>query len=294
MLTTIENVKSLETSVQQLRELPTLRNDLLVRRARNYTETTRNYEAFWMFRDLMTENPTDDQIEFFTYATFSSALQLNKHDAVIEIGKSYRSRFPDGQYYPEVTLALVNTLRNVGDNEYVQISQTFIDSHPKDAVAAELLNIWAVYKVENAQFESIDKQISVWLKSLDEPIFKDGLYYWLALSKLLTGDYKDAIVHFQKVLEYPESRYAEDSLLRLGVSYFYSNHFDSSKETFYKYVDIYPQGYASDQAYYFLGELEKLTGKAGDLIIGHPWLLHHLLHKMWVSFINQQEKKCTT
>ena len=56
-----QEIKTLEANLKQLRTLPTLRNELLVRRARNYTKTGRPYEAFWMFYDLMKENPDDPQ-----------------------------------------------------------------------------------------------------------------------------------------------------------------------------------------------------------------------------------------
>ena len=51
-----QEIKTLEVNLEQLRTLPTLRNELLVRRARNYTKTGRRYEAFWMFYDLIRES----------------------------------------------------------------------------------------------------------------------------------------------------------------------------------------------------------------------------------------------
>ena len=251
-----------QSTLLKLKDLPTLRTDLLLRRARNYTRTGRDYEAFWMFNDLMTENPEDEEIEFFTYAAYKSALKLEKYETSIAIGKSYRSKFPEGKFYSPTTMGVVNTLKNQNiSTEYVPISKDFVDKNPHDPVAANLLAIWSTYMIQSDQVEAVIDQTNQWLQMHSDPIFKDGLFYWLGLAELQSGNYEDAIVNFRKVLDlYPESGYAEDSLMRTGVCYFYATRYEESKEPFYKYTEIYPEGYAIDQAFYFLGELEKITG----------------------------------
>lgn len=257
-----QEVKNLEATLTQLRKLPTLRNELLVRRARNYTQTARRYEAFWMFFDLMTENPKDPQTEFFTYATFSNALQLKKTDTAITVGKSYRSQFPQGDFYSDITIALVSTLKDTGDTtEYVQIAKDFLDTHPFDSVSSNMLALWAGYKMENALFEDIIAECNNWLKLHQNPTFEDGLFYWRGLSELQTGAYNKATKSFTELLKkYPTSIYAEDGLLRKGASQFYAQDFETARETLYSYTKKYPRGSALDQAYYFLGEVENLAG----------------------------------
>lgn len=256
-----QEISNHKSTLAQLSELPALRTDLLLRRARNYTQTERTYEAFWMFYDLMTENQDDVQIEFFTYATFTSALALNKHETAVEIGKVYRSKFPDGEFYSPTTLGVVNTLKGQNiSTEYVQISKDFVDGHPYDEVAANLLTVWAADMMQSGQIKIIVDQMNRWLQMHNDPVFKDGLFYWLGLAQLQSGKYDDAISNFKKVLDlYPESAYAEDSLIRIGVSYFYASKFEESKDAFVKYTEVNPEGYAIDQAFYFLGELEKIT-----------------------------------
>ena len=251
-----------QSTLSKLKELPTLRTDLLLRRARNYNRTGRNYEAFWMFNDLMTENPEDEEIEFFTYAAYKSALKLEKYETSVAIGKDYRSKFPDGRYYAPTTLGVVNTLKSQNiSTEYVPISKDFIDKNPHDPVASNLLAIWSTHMIQSDQIETVVEQTNQWLQMHSDPIFEDGLFYWLGLAKLQLGNYEDAIANFKKVLDlYPESGYAEDSLMRTGVCYFYANRYEESKSPFYKYTELYPEGHAIDQAFYFLGELEKITG----------------------------------
>ncbi len=257
-----QEIKTLEATLTQLRKLPTLRNELLVRRARNYTKTARRYEAFWMFFDLMTENPKDPQTEFFTYATFSNALQLKKTDTAFRVGRSYRGQFPQGDFYSDITIALVSTLKDTGDTtEYVQIAKDFLDTHPLDTVSSNMLALWAGYKMENVLFDDVIVECNNWLKLHQKPIFEDGLYYWRGLSELQTGAYAEATQSFESLLkEYPTSIYAEDGLLRKGASQFYAQKFEDARETLHSYTKRYPRGNALDQAYYFLGEVENLAG----------------------------------
>jgi TolA-binding protein len=257
-----QEVKGLEATITQLRKLPTLRNELLVRRARNYTKTARRYEAFWMFNDLMTENPKDAQVEFYTYATFSNALQLKKTETAMTVGKAYRRQFPDGDFYSDITIALVSTLKDSGDTtEYVQIAKDFLDTHPLDTVSSNLLALWAGHYMEAGNFEDVIQQTTKWLGLHNQPIFEDGLYYWRGLSQLQTGAYDGATQSFVNLLKkYPTSIYAEDGLLRKGASQFYAQKFEDARETLYSYTKKYPRGSALDQAYYFLGEVENLAG----------------------------------
>ena len=265
-----QEVKNLEAILIQLRKLPTLRNELLVRRARNYTKTARRYEAFWMFHDLMVENPNDPQTEFFTYATFSNALQLNKKNTAIEVGKAYRKQFPRGDFYSDISIALVSTLKDSGDkSEYVQIAKDFLDTHPLDAVSSNMLSLWVSHYMGSNQFETIITQTTEWLKLHNRPIFEDGLYYWRGLSGLQIGDYSTAIANFTNLLNrYPTSIYAEDCLLRKGASQFYAQDFEAARKTLYSYTEKYSRGTALDQAYYFLGEIENLSGDS-ELALKH-------------------------
>jgi TolA-binding protein len=257
-----QEIKTLEANIKQLKALPTLRNDLLVRRARNYTKTARRYEAFWMFFDLMKENPNDQQIQFFSYASFANALQLKKEDAVLEIGRDYRSKFPDGDYYSDISAALANLLlKNGHDDEFLALVADFLSTRPVDAVSSNLLAQWASFLLGKEQFQPIIEQTNKWLSVHQNSIFEDGLYYWKGLALLQTAAYPQAAGSFDQLLQkFPTSLYAEDALLRKGTAQFYAQEFETARDTLYSYIKKYPQGASLDQAYFFLGEVENLAG----------------------------------
>lgn len=256
-----QEIKTLENNLTHLRKLPTLRNELLVRRARNYTKTARRYEAFWMFNDLMEENPDDPQAEFYNFATFSNALQIGKIETAIEVGRRYRSNFPNGDYYSDVTGALANELKKAGRNEeFMAIAVDFLGSRPLDPVGPSLFAQWASYLIEHKEYAQLINQAAEWYNAHPNSIYEDGIFYWGGLAELQLSQFEDAVASFSRLVDqYATSAYAEDGLLRKGASQFYAQRFEEARDTLYAYVEKYPQGSALDQAYFFLGEVEYLA-----------------------------------
>ncbi len=258
-----QELKTVRNTLTQLRPLPTLRNELLVRRARNYTKTERRYEAFWMFHDLMVENPNDEQSEFYTFATFSNALQLEKEETVLEVGRAYRRQFPEGEYFSDVTVALAGALleREEG-SEFLQIVTDFLTLRPLDPASRILFAQWAGYLIENSRYQDLIDQAAAWDRMHgNASVYADAGFYWSGMAHLQLSEFAAAIEQMDLLLDkYPTSTYAEDGLLRKGTALFYESRYNEAKETLLSYRDKYPDGSALDQALYFLGELEKLAG----------------------------------
>ena len=257
-----QEVKNTQAILKHLRTLPTLRSALQVRRARNYSKTSRLYEAFWMFYDLMNEHPEDEQIQFYYYATFSNALRIDKLETAIKVGKAYRIKYPKGEFYTDITVALVGALKESGDTvEYVQIAQEFLNNYPMDPACNNLLLLWAANRMENLKFKELVEQCNSWLDRHSEPIFEDGLYYWRGLGELQSNQFPQAVVSFDTLLKkFPNSVYVEDGLLRKATAQYYSQDLESARKTLLLYTKTYPNGNSRDQAYFFLGEIENLSG----------------------------------
>lgn len=253
-----QQIATIKKNLVSLRKLPTLRNELLVRRARNYTQTGRRFEAFWMFDDLRIENPDDERNEFYHYASFANARQIGKIPTVIRLGRSYRQKFPKGEYYSDVTAVLATELKNKGEYaEFSEIVIDFLNRHPVDPVSANLLAQWGGYKFGEKAYQDVIDQCNKWLSLHSKSSFEDGLHYWKGLGELQISDFLPAIDSFDQVLvKFPTSIYAEDALLRKGAAQYYAQIFEAARETLLLYVEKYPSGSGLDQAYFFLGEIE--------------------------------------
>lgn len=251
-------IARLEGNLEKLAELPTLRSELLVRRARNYTQTERRFEAFWMFYGLSQENPDDKQIEFYYYAAFSNALEISKNDTAISLAEAYRERFPEGDYYSDISGALAVEYQNAGEfQKFETLAVDFLEQRPLDQMSGSLFARWASYLIERERYAELIDQSVEWFKAEPDATFADGVFYWGGMAELQLRQYDGAIANFKELLNrYPQSAYAEDSLLRKGVAEFYADLSEDARETLFAYIEQYPDGYALDQAYFFLGETE--------------------------------------
>lgn len=265
-----QEIKNLHEILKKLRDLPSLRNDLLVRRARNFSITNRPYESFWMFFDLYRENPEHKSIEFYHYASFSGARKIKKHETAIALAHAYRNNYPNGDYYSDITSGLVDTLEETGAyEEMLAIIVDFLNERPMDAFSAKFLSIWANRLFQDEQFEAVIEQCRVWKNRNEETAYADGLYYWSGLAHVQLSDFAAAIEALQSLLsKFPSSVYTPDGTLRLGISHFYEQNAAPARTVLTNYTERYPNSESIDQAYYFLGEVESLDGYP-DLAISY-------------------------
>ncbi|MGF1453120.1 MAG: tol-pal system YbgF family protein [Opitutales bacterium] len=256
------NLERAKSNLESLEEVPDLRDELLVRRARNYTKTGRAYEAFWMFYDLLEENPDSERVEYFHYAAFENAVRTEKEAMVLELGQSYRERFPNGEYFSEVTIALINALSEVGRNEeFLATAEQFLEDRYRSPVAGAVLVRWASDLFQEGRFSYLVEKLNEWEARGDELAYEDGLRYWRGMAKVQLGKFQDAAQEFEDLIaKFPESNYAEDALLRRGVALFYAQDFETARNVINSYMAVYPAGDAIDQAHYFLGEMEFIAG----------------------------------
>lgn len=258
-----EALQQSQQTIKLLGQLPSLENELLVRRARNYTQTARRYEAFWMYHGLMTENPQSEQIEFYTYACFSNAIQIQKVNTAIEIGRHYKKTYPKGEYMQDIIPALVSQMASSGEKayeeEYLKLAFDFIWANANDPASIDLLNVWASYHIQNSQYAILTKQHKRWLSRFEEPLIEDGLYYWMGIAEMQQGDYVDAFNSFDLFTQkFPDSLFYPNAFLNKGSALFYAQKFAESKEVFKDYLKLFPDENAIDQAHYFLGEIANL------------------------------------
>ena len=265
-----EKTQKIEQALQQgrhtikiLGQLPSLENELQVRRARNYTQTARRYESFWMYHGLMTENPKSDQIEFYTYACFSNAIQIQKINTAIEIGRGYKKSYPRGQYIQDMIPALVSVMARSGDkayeDEYLKLAFDFIWANANDPASINLLNVWASLHIQNSKYTILTEQHKRWLSRFEEPLIEDGLYYWMGIAEMQQGNYEDAYTSFDQFTQkFPESLFYPNAFLNKGSALFYAQKYTEAKDILEDFLKLFPDENSIDQAHYFLGEIANI------------------------------------
>ena len=145
--------------------------------------------------------------------------------------------------------------------EMLALIESFLDKNPDDAFSAKFISMWAARLFEEERLPEVIAGCQRWLEMHDNPVFKDGLYYWSGMANLQLTQYPEAIASFESLLSgFPLSAYAPDGTLRKGICHYYEQAVDPARETLTAYTERYPDGDSIDQANYFLGEVESLAG----------------------------------
>ena len=80
-------VTNAQGRLDQIAKIPSFTTTLRWRKAENYKETKRNWEAFWAFYWLYKDFPKHDNVENFLYAAFASANGVKHREKSIELGE---------------------------------------------------------------------------------------------------------------------------------------------------------------------------------------------------------------
>jgi len=85
-------VTNAQGRLDQIAKIPSFTTTLRWRKAENYKETKRDWEAFWGFYWLYKDFPKHDNVENFLYAAFASANGVKHREKSIELGEEYLAK----------------------------------------------------------------------------------------------------------------------------------------------------------------------------------------------------------
>lgn len=81
------------------------------RKAENFQDVKRDWEAFWAFYWLYKDYPKHEKGEYYLYAAFASANKVKHRPRVIELGMEYVDNKAWTEFRPDVTYILANAFR---------------------------------------------------------------------------------------------------------------------------------------------------------------------------------------
>lgn len=255
-------IARINTNLEAMKDLPSLETELLVRKARNFVQTGRIYEAFWLFYRLMEENPKDGQIEFFTYATFANAQELKRTQIAIEIGERYLQQFPEGKYAADIELTLTLLFRDEGRwEDFERLAMQYLNKYPSDTNGEVVLMNYGRHLVENKDFERLEKEMADLARRHPRAVFMDGICYWRGIAYLQLRKYDEALALFQRIdKDFSGSMYVAESLFRIGIIFFAQEKFNEARDVLLDYQKRFPADPNVDQSFYFLAQIAKLAG----------------------------------
>ncbi len=253
----------LTATLEQLRTLPGLQNELTVRRARNYALAERRYEAFWTFFRLWTNNREHPEAEFYTYATFTSAVAIDNTEHTVTLGNFYLTNYPQGSNVPYVSVILADSLLAQGrESEFRATTERFISTYPQDPNVGGVIAKWAAFLLGKDEARRVLEQLATWESQHGGEVYGDFGLFFKGLANLQINELAISIGQFERLLNsYPTSSLREDASMRLGFAVYYNQQFTRATDLFETYLADFPSGAYRDQAHYLLGEMAKNRGE---------------------------------
>ena len=105
-------VTNAQGRLDQIAKIPSFTTTLRWRKAENYQETKRAWEAFWAFYWLYKDFPKHDNVENFLYAAFASANGVKHREKSIELGEEYLANTDWKSFRADVTFIMANAYQS--------------------------------------------------------------------------------------------------------------------------------------------------------------------------------------
>jgi|GEM_PF-472433 len=105
-------VTNAQGRLDQIAKIPSFTTTLRWRKAENYQETKRDWEAFWAFYWLYKDFPNHNNVENFLYAAFASANGVKHREKSIELGEEYLANTDWKSFRADVTFIMANAYQS--------------------------------------------------------------------------------------------------------------------------------------------------------------------------------------
>ncbi|MDA0725463.1 MAG: hypothetical protein O3B25_14520, partial [Verrucomicrobia bacterium] len=105
-------VTNAQGRLDQIAKIPSFTTTLRWRKAENFKETKRDWEAFWGFYWLYKDFPKHANVENFLYAAFASANGVKHREKSIELGEEYLANTDWKSFRADVTFIMANAYRS--------------------------------------------------------------------------------------------------------------------------------------------------------------------------------------
>jgi len=284
-----KRLREAEANLNAVRGIREYDADLRWRTARVLLESERTWEALWSFYNLMLEYPEHEQAEEFLFLAFSQARAVKDDFMVLQLAKDYLSRDQYKKYSGQITFDLATYYQEQGDEEaFYKLITSYLDEGPEqDKVAAQILNLLAIYLTNNERFAELQERMDRYymsFKGLRET--RQSAKYWSSLSLMIGADYKKALKSLTEFTEEfgDESVFSEDAYYRLAIAHYGAQDVQGAYEKFSEFVERFPESPRRGEAELYLGDIKRENGQLEES------LQHYRLVEKYTdqqSFINK-------
>lgn len=279
-----KQLREAEANLKAVRGIREYDADVRWRSARVLLESERTWEALWSFYNLMLEYPEHEQAEEFLFLAFSQARAVKDDYMVLELAKDYLSRDQYKKYSGQITFDLATYYQEEGDEEaFYKLVTSYLDEGPEqDKIAAQILNLLAIYLTDNERFAELEERMDRYymsFKGMKET--QQAAKYWSSLSLMVGANYEKALKSLTEFTEKfgEESAFSEDAFYRLAIAHYGAQDVQGAYQKFTEFVERFPESPRRGEAELYLGDILRENGQLEESI-------QH--YKMVEKFTDQQ------
>jgi len=241
------------------------------RKARNFKQTGRNWEAFWAYWKLMEDYPEKARLyEDCHYAAFTQADLLNAFTHADTLANRYLDHREWTRYRREISVSYARLLlRNERHNRLIKFATDYIDKAPDDSFNPHLVDYLGSTYLRLERYEQLIERFTGYAAAYPDAPMAAGCHYWSGLAMLFTEDYGEAMERFHTVIPLDSGgSYREDSRFRIGVAHFARHELDRAEAVFTRFIRDYPDSVLRGEGELFLGDIASADARVGKAI-GH-------------------------
>ncbi len=262
-----ESIGELEEEIKALAQIENYDIELAFRVARGYMEMFRFWEGREMFLHLH-EVCSGSQAEEALYLAFRCSSHLHPWERAYEIGEKYMEKYPGGEWFDTITLAMGQMYAK--QQNWLQVIKHLtrtLEIKPKHESAAECMFLIGYAAFMEEMFPKATATFRQLLDIFPENDLAEPAVYWLGMALLFDGQYADAAPFFDRLLQqWPNSMYVEDSFFRRAVCDYGQSLFEDSDTRLKAFIEKYPHSKLTSEAIMMRADIAGAMGQPKEAI----------------------------
>ena len=252
-----EEMQSVESYLESLKEQPSFTAPLKYAKARNLKRMGRDYDSFFSYLRLVREHPRHNFSERYHYIAFDLSLKIGLNQHAIDLGEAYLERPDYSEYWHSVMAQLIGAYFKADAYEDVVHRGTeFMQQSPEHAYSTHIVHYMAYSWVRMERPQLLRKRLQDYIENYPEAPFLESAHYWIGLSHVLDQDFNVAIPHFDAVIKnFPEGSFFTEAKFRRAVCDFGNGDYDSAQVKFIQWVNGNPKHALRAEAENLLGDI---------------------------------------
>lgn len=265
---TLAEIKQAERYLRAVERTENYTPLLRWRTARIQLEDNRNWEAYWVLRELHANYPRHIFGEDILFAYFLVADRLELDEETQKLAAMYLTNRNYRQYRTQAALLLAQSyIRRDNIKSLFALTQNYLRDYAGDETADYLVLQLGLNRMKRYEYIELLNEFTSLKEQYGASLSGEAIDYILSMANLLTENYKEAMRGFEQLLLDRKSVYYEDALYRKALTYYGMQNLDEAKNALLNYVEQFPRSNLRAEAEYNLGDIAEYQRDPGRAML---------------------------